>query len=634
MSTATRTNRRRDVVAAEGLFTAAVAAQLARLSESSLGVLLPGEKVVDLFCGGGGWTASPRMRGAGIHADYAVNHSPTAIAIHRQNNPGCVHHQGDAWKAKPLEIVPHDPVGLLLASAACTTHSNARGSAPISPRVHMLGWCIARWIREKRPRVVIIENVPEWQKWGPLVPKLDKRRRVMRDPDTGKRLLVADPTREGQHYRRFIRYCRKLGYAVEFKVLDAADYGSPSRRKRLFVIMRRDGAPIVWPEPTHGPGTGRRYRAAAEIIDWRDLGSSIWEGKRNKKSWGGTRLAEKSIKRLCEGVARFVLEEPEPFTLRVTHGEGRGWKVNAVGDPLATCTTRQDFAFVTPVIAKNNTFEGNAGSAIDDVLGTVTTHGHNSALIAPVLATTRNGEREGQRPRCNPVTDLANTVVNGATQGVGIPVMVAQRNHASGSSPLDPAAAIVAGGNHNAIGTPVLFGTGGAGYAGKPVPADQPAKTVMRDDRRAVATPIAVEYYGNGQPHSVEDSLGCIPTVDRHGIASPCMVSDLAPAMVKRAKKVGALLRRVLGDRVTLSAEGFALAVVHGVQYIIVDILFRMLRAAELALAMGFPPAYSWPTNQRDTVQLIGNAVQVDQAESLVFGVLPGMRRGGRRAAV
>lgn len=600
------------------------------------GMLRPGEKVVDLFCGCGGWTASRRLHDAGIHVDYAVNHSPEAIKWHAANNPGCKHYQGDAWKAMPREVTGDDTIGLLLASAACTTHSNARGAAPISPRVHMLGWCIARWITDKRPRIVEVENVSEWQKWGPLVPLHDGRGRVVRDETTGKIVRIADKAREGTHFRKWLRYCKRAGYAVEHRVLDAADFGNASRRKRLFVKMRCDGAAIAWPAPTHAAERDRGgslftgsllpHRAAAEIIDWSDLGRSIYDGPRNSKSYRGTRLAKKTLARTCEGIGRFVLEAAKPFTLRVTHGHApeAGWHVAAIDQPTNTQTTRQDIGVVTPVIAKHfGGPRGSIGHRIDHPTGTITTVDHHS-LVAPVLATTRNGERTGQRLRTNSVDAPLNTIVNGPTQGiasaillpaggpecnpssvadplgtvltrdhrgVAVPVMMAQRNHANGSDVRHPDPALCSGGTHNGL-----------------------------------ATPVCVEFYGQStKGRAPTQRLGCVTTLDRHSIATPCLSEHLTKAMRTRAIRLGKLLRFFLKDRVRLNAEGMALAVVDGVEFLIVDILFRMLRPRELARAMGFPDSFALPAVQRDAVRLIGNAVAVPMAEALIMASLPGM---------
>ena len=694
---------------------------------ADLGVLLPGEKVVDLFCGAGGWDAAANR--LGISVDFAVNHDEVAIETHRANHPGCVHHQGDAWKAVPAEVVGGGvgaanvvKVGLLLASAACTTHSNARGSAPISPRVHMLGWCIARWMKDVGPRVVMIENVPEWKHWGPLTQmrwkradkgggsnfvweKLDTRGKAVGGPrgrirgpkartpagrawaaERARRglsvraVLVQDPEKKGQHFRRWWRYCESLGYVMEMRVMDAPDFGAACRRKRLFIIARRDGVAITWPEKTHGEvhvesgvggirgERGRRaagvesgagflapFRTAAECIDWSDLGSSIFE--RTKP------LRPKTLARIAEGIRRYVLNDPAPFVFRLTQTGGArggvGGSVSSVAGCGPTQTTREDLAVAVPVIAPQNT--GVFGQRPDTPGPTITTKGHQSlvtpvvaptiavcahgegagktkrwgrgalpvtgpintvhagggsfavvsavgvcvpaggpegvagpvdepyrtvltrdhcGLAAALLATTGYGEREGQRPRVNPVTGPITTCVDGVKQGLVSPVLEAKGEPTPGPS-------LREGRVVGVVGAPVLshFRHGG----GQHQRVDEPGATpTSGGNHAALVAALMVEYYGaSSKGRGAKEPLGTPTTVDRHGLV--CVV-------------------------------------ISGVEYVIVDILFRMLHPLELAEAMGFPRTYVWPKAKRDATRMIGNAVQVDHAAALIGAVFPGMK--------
>ncbi len=610
-----------------------------RLVDSPLSALAPDEKVADLFCGAGGWGEGARE--LGIHVDFAVNHDAVAIAAHKANNPWCRHHQGDAWRARPRSVIGRGTkLGLLLASAACTTHSRARGSAPISKRVHMLGWCIARWMEEVAPRIVLIENVPEWKDWGPTIEREDGTR-------------VQDPARKGQHFRRWWRYCVRLGYVMEMRVLDAPDYGAASRRRRLFIIARRDGQPIVWPEKTHGhvhsradraglsgqqaspdrvgrvrsarsgdrkvhqPGNIRgggfgaqassdhrdrpsvtAYRTAAECIDWSDLGTSIFERPRP--------LRPKTLARICEGVRRYVLNDPRPFVLRVTqsHAPGGGWHVASANEPLRTQTTRQDLAVATPILAPQNS--GVFGQRVDEPAPTATTKGHQS-LITPILATTGYGERDGQAARVAQVSELLGTCVNGVKQALVSPV-IAVCAHGDGKDgrgrwgrgalpATGPLNAIHAGGNNFGLVAPVMAYLNHGGKQSGPV--SEPLRTVVGGGNHAMlVAALMMEYYGNSTTCRRPDgSLGAVTTLDRHGLV--CCLID-------------------------------------GQEFVIVDILFRMLRPAELARAMGFRDDYAWPKTQRDTVRLIGNAVAPPQARALIASVLPkgrGGECGERRAA-
>jgi len=571
----------------------------AHLLASGLGKPRPGTKNVDLFAGGGGWGLAARRLGLEVH--YAINHSKVAIATHAANFPNCVHHQGDAWKVRPRSVVGNDEIDVLFASAACTTHSNARGSVPISKRVHMLGWCIARWIHDKLPRIVVVENVVEWLKWGPLVPVRHANGRVVRD-HRGKIVLRPDKTREGQHFKRWVRQCQHLGYVVEWRVMDAADYGEASRRKRLFVQMRRDGAPVIWPEVTHGNALGlSRHRTAADIIDWSDLGRSLFDRKATKdKPWG---LAPKSIGRICEGVSRFVLNDADPFVLSTVYGHapGGGWHVHSINGRMPTQTTRQDLGMCVPVIAPQNT--DVYGRPTNEPGPTITTKGHQS-LVSPVMAAIGYGERDGQRPRCQTVEEPTTTIVGAGKQGLATPVLAyANQGQVQTGSVEQPLRTVVAGGLHAGL-----------------------------------ASPVVAEYYGSSKTADAPNTpLGTVVTHDRFGVATP-IVSELSAAWTERARTVGRMLKAHLGDRVKLNADGMVEVTLRGIVYVIVDVLFRMLKVHELAAAMGFPSDYRWPLtakgtiNQHEAVKLIGNAISVRNGAALLGAMLPELMRNNMEA--
>lgn len=617
------------VIALSGLFDSAVEAMAARLLGSGLGRLLDGEKIADLFCGAGGWDEGAKR--LGLHVDFAVNHDPVAIATHRANNPGCKHHQGDAWRAKPLDVIGHGTkLGLLLASAACTTHSRARGAAPISKRVHMLGWCIGRWMKDAQPRIVLIENVPEWKDWGPTIIDGGVRRQ--------------DPARKGQTFRKWWRYCESLGYRMEMRVLDAPDYGSASRRRRLFIIARRDGGPIVWPEPTHGEverqvrvdsDGGKRtrsrrgnthggrhdrlpYRTAAECIDWSDLGTSIFDRKRP--------LKPKTLARICEGIRRYVLNDPQPFVLRVTqgHAPGGGWHVYPASGTAPTQTTRQDVAVCVPVVAPQNT--GVYGQRVDATGPTITTKGHQS-LITPILATTGYGERAGQAARVHQVAELLGTCVDGVKQGIASPVLQVIRGDVAGRDVRDPLPTVTAGngpgrgagaGHAMGIATPVLMNNTTHHTGGR---VDGPTPTVTTGGQCGVAAPVmAYLNQGGKQVGGVDEPLRTVVSGGGHAMLVAALMAEYYG---HGSGKTGRRADEPLGAITTLDRHGLVVCVIDGVEFVIVDILFRMLRPAELAQAMGFPPTYLWPKTQRDTVRLIGNAVEIYTAEALIGAVLP-----------
>ena len=215
------------------------------------------EKIVDSFAGGGGASTGIELA-TGRVVDIAINHDPDAILMHKTNHPHTVHYQASVWDVDPLEVTGGSPVGLLWASPDCKHFSKAKGGKPVNKRIRGLAWIVLRWAGTVRPRVIILENVEEFQTWGPV-----RRGHPVK-------------AKTGQTFRRFIGQLEGLGYAVEWRELVAADYGAPTTRKRFFLIARCDGRPIVWPEPTYAPADSREvlegrkkpWRSAAEIIDW------------------------------------------------------------------------------------------------------------------------------------------------------------------------------------------------------------------------------------------------------------------------------------------------------------------------------------------------------------------------------
>lgn len=340
------------------------------------------ELAIDLFAGGGG--ASTGMEPAlGRPVDVAINHDPQAVALHQANHPQTLHLVSDVFEVDPLTVADGRPVGLLWASPDCTFHSKARGGKPHRDRKQAnkrraLAGVVVRWAKAVRPRVICLENVEEFQHWGPL--------------DASGQPC---PKRRGSSFRRWVASLRNLGYAVEWRELRACDYGAPTIRKRLFLVARCDGAPIVWPAPTHGapdslPVRQRKllpWRTAAECIDWSVPAPSIFERARP--------LADATCRRIAKGIVRYVIEAAEPFivgdtaptSVEVGYGERAGQQPRAPGlqRPLGTVVSGGGkHALVTAFLAKH--YGGVVGTSIDQPAGTVTTVDHHSLVTADLVA--------------------------------------------------------------------------------------------------------------------------------------------------------------------------------------------------------------------------------------------------------
>jgi DNA (cytosine-5)-methyltransferase 1 len=319
--------------------------------------------VIDLFAGGGG--ASTGIEAAlGRPVDIAINHDRVALAVHAANHPRTAHLASDIWETRPLEATRGRPVDLIWASPDCTHHSVAKGAQPRRQDIRSLADAIVPWLRDTRASYLFLENVREFESWGPL--------------DADGRPIKA---RRGEDFDRWTSQIRALGYRVEHRVLDASHYGAPTRRRRLFLVARRDGRAIAWPRPTHGPGLAP-FRTAAECIDWSRPCPSIFERDRP--------LAEKTLWRIAQGLLRFVFNNPRPFILQVNHGR---WEPRHedIAEPLSTVTASQrGHALVVPTLQQSGYGERDGQRAralqLDLPLGTVMAKGQKHALIAAFLS--------------------------------------------------------------------------------------------------------------------------------------------------------------------------------------------------------------------------------------------------------
>jgi DNA (cytosine-5)-methyltransferase 1 len=295
--------------------------------------------VVDSFAGGGG--ASTGIEAAiGRPVDIAINHDAHAIAMHKANHPNTRHYQENIWEVDPREACGSRPVALAWFSPDCTHHSRAKGTKPLKKEIRGLAWVVIRWAKTVQPRVIILENVEEFQTWGPL--NSENR---------------PDPKHIGKTFRSWLSQLTACGYEIEFRSLVAADYGAPTTRKRLFLIAHRNGSRAAWPDATHGQGRPNPWRTAAEIIDWSIPCPSIFERKRP--------LAEATMRRIATGIQRYVIEAADPFIIPVTHqGDSR---VYGIREPVRTVTAahRGEFAFVEPFVVRHGHYSTKTGAGLE-----------------------------------------------------------------------------------------------------------------------------------------------------------------------------------------------------------------------------------------------------------------------------
>lgn len=315
--------------------------------------------MIDCFAGGGGASVGIEMA-LGRPVDIAINHDPQAIRMHRVNHPDTLHLTEDIFKVDLKKYVAGRRVALMWASPDCTSHSKAKGGQPRMKGLRILPWAVYKHARVILPDVVIMENVEEIQKWGPL-------------DENGYPI----PGRKGEDYRKFITAMKSLGYDFDSRELIAADYGAPTTRKRWYAVFRRDGKQIAWPEQTHSKGgtDGRhKWLECGDYIDWSDLGQSIFGRKKP--------LAEATMRRIANGCVKYVANNDNAYIVKnhdavsfliQYHGETKAGdsRGQLLTDPIKTIDTSNRYGLVTAFLIKY--YGTGCGQELSRPLGTITT---------------------------------------------------------------------------------------------------------------------------------------------------------------------------------------------------------------------------------------------------------------------
>ncbi|MBA0348366.1 DNA cytosine methyltransferase [Stenotrophomonas maltophilia] len=622
--------------------------------------LRPGEIVVDLFAGGGG--ASEGLKQAlGIDPALAYNHDELAIGMHAANHPLTQHHREDIWHADPRVDVAGRPIGWFHASPDCTHFSQAKGGQPRSRKTRALSWVVLKWVGQllradrlhgtnTAPRIISMENVWQILTWGPLVAKRCKDTgRVIKMDGTvaarGERVpvehqqLVPDKRHSGRTWQQFVAALRALGYAVEWRKLVASDYGAGTSRERLFLLGRRDGEAIVWPEASHGPAPGQQPRVtAADCLDFSIPCPSIFTRARP--------LADATMRRIAKGVMRHVIESADPFIVPVTHQGGD--RVHDVRDPLRTITAanRGELMLAAPELAPFIAEHANSSHALgsmraDEPLRTVCAgvKGGHFSVVAPTLVQTGYGEREGQAPRALDLQQPLGTVVAGGVKhAVTAPHLVKFRGESIGTPATAPVPTITSGaGAARPAGAAHALGVAAASLVAlrrNMVGADArtPLTTVAAQaEHHALATAFLEQANGGFYQGAGNDARDPVSTITASGSQQRLVsagLAELSPDQEVGALRVAAFLVKYYGSGIAVdlhdpvdtitTKDRLALVTVHikGVPHVIVDIGLRMLKPHELYRAQGFPANYiidrtanGTPLSTSAAVRMVGNSV-------------------------
>lgn len=622
------------------------------------------EAIVDLFAGGGGASVGIE-RATGRSPDVAINHDKEAISMHRVNHPGTKHYIENVWRVDPRKVMRDmgkKSIALMWLSPDCKHFSKAKGSRPKrDKKIRSLATVAIYWIKalgqKKRPKVIVLENVEEFQKWGPL---------------------LADgtpcPAREGLSFRRYVKQLRNLGYDVDFRELVAADYGAPTSRKRLFLIARCDGKPIVWPKATHDQ-QGRfglpRWRPAAECIDWTLACPSIFERKRP--------LAPNTERRIARGIEKFV--KKDPFIVPVMHaGDAR---VHGIDEPIRTITGahRGELALVHPFVAGVGGRMGQSPErSIERPMATVTSKG-DQAMVAAVVA--RIGQTGGNGDYCNhpeqPLTTVTSKAEHLVVDAKLAPFGVKFRADCEGFQLERPMPTVTAGsyikrpgGDAHALGLCVPFlkprygedpdpkRNGGLGQDPRcrsieaPMPtvvptanggdlvsaflakhnagheatgqrADAPVDTITQRDSKALVASSLVKLKGTSTGQSLNVPLHTVQAQANH-------YGEVRAFLTKYHRDGGQLSSLKEPMPTVVAKDSLALVTVEGEEYAIVDIGMRMLQPRELFKSHDFPEGYiiergidGKPMTKEAQVRMVGNSVPPPMAEAIIkanFGLV------------
>jgi len=566
----------------------------------------------DFFCGGGGLSkgfarAIVKLGITNVRL-IAINHSQIAVDTHKENFPWAEHYCSRVDQLDPRKLVPRGRIKVAAFAPECTNHANARGGRPINDQSRATAWDVIKWAQECYIDTILVENVREIMQWGPL-------------GANGKPLK----SRKGEIFRAWIEAIKKCGYRVEYRILNAMDYGAVTIRKRFFLIAKRGNDPIHWPEPTHSKdaskggdlfGKLKPWRHGYEVIDWSKPGIDIME----REKYGLKPLAKNTLARIEAGIRKFWGPYAEPFIVQL-----RGTKRDQITA---------------------------SAHSVEDPLNTVTGGGIHAGLVQPFIIAIDHGSSNGNPKN---VSDPVPAVMTKDRLAIVQPFILQQQSGGVPRSTDDPVPSL-AGAGAIALIRPFLVTAGGAeGQGRNPKSVEDPLGTILPEDRRAIVQPFIVPFFGerDGQAprtHSVEHPLPAVTSHGMGGVVQPFVVQVNHGAKGKddascRVKSMTEPIGTVTGEKghglvqpflVKYYRTGIAKSVSDPIDTITGDdrfglvtpvlaeipkgyelrAFFRMFTDNECARAQGFE-GHEFKGTKKQKMLMIGNAVEVHQAEAL-----------------
>jgi DNA (cytosine-5)-methyltransferase 1 len=580
------------------------------------------EIIADNFAGGGGASEAIRLA-FGRDPDVAINHNGEALCMHHANHAETLHIREDVFLIDPTAVTGNRPVGAVWFSPTCTHFSKAKGFNILNQKTRGLAWVVPKWGVHLAPRVMYLENVEEFEGWGPL----DEHGRPVKAHKgrTFKAFVAALTTglspdhADVPEIRAALgddfpmeRIYTGLGYQVEWKVLRACDFGAPTIRKRLFMVMRRDGLPIVWPHPTHGDPKSPAVRAgkllpfatAAECIDWSIPCRSIFERKKP--------LAAATLRRVGRGFERYVKDAVRPYIVDTAHGE--------------TSSGGRSSARVAPMVVPLTHQGSDRTNAIDQPLPTVTcaNRGEHALVAASLVQYYKNGSQNV------PLDRPAPTIVTKDRMGVTCAYLAKHYKGVVGASVEQPMPTVTTS-DHNSVVTAHLVGIDNQSNNNGAWDIEQPLSTICTENRHAVVTSNLVKLRGTSSAAAVDEPLATISAAGQHHAEVRTTLAKAAQSEERR-EQIRAFLREYCPSLV--DAEFPELVAINGELMEVVDIGLRMLVPRELANAQGFrrdyilDPFYTSVNKRGKTVtkrlsgsaqvRMIGNSVSPPPAVAVI----------------
>lgn len=504
---------------------------------------------IDLFCGAGG--TSTGVEQARLHGNKCakviacVNHDKNAIASHKANHPDVLHMTEDIRTLDLMPLVSHAidmhdkyPFAkfVLWASLECTNFSRAKGGMPRDADSRTLAEHLFRYIKALQPDYIQIENVEEFMCWGDL-------------DENGKPVSKE----QGRCYMRWLKKIKSYGYDFDYRILNSADYGAYTSRKRYFGIFAKRGLPIVFPEPTHSRRGGKdlfntfeKWRPVKEVLDLENDGDSIFTRKKP--------LVEKTLERIYAGLVKFVAGGKDEFLLRYNTARPQD-TVKSTDEPCGVLTCENRFA-KTKVQFLSKQFSGDPygkNISIEQPAGSPTCRDHHAFITAYY----GNGFNTS-------VEEPANTVTTSDRFAL--------------------------------ITSKFIDSQYGNGYQSS---IKEPSPTVTSNPKQNIVT--AEHFLMNPQ----FDSAG--GSIDKPCFTLIARMDKMPPYLITTDKGVGIKIFDTDSPMTVRIKEFMAL-------YGIIDIKMRMLNISELKRIMGFPDNYVLIGTQAEQKKYIGNAVEVNMS--------------------